>query len=790
MRDVPAGGAGRGGLHGRGGGRAAAPASSACARGASTSSSRTSRCPTSTGSTCCARSRRSRRRRTSSPSPRSARSTPPSAPSSWARSTTSPSRSTSIRAQSLGAEGAGRAGAALRGRAAARRGPEELPLGEHHRAFGGDAGDVRGHPAALGLVDRRAHHRRLGDGQGAGRQGDPLQQPAARAAVRAAQLRRHPRHAARERAVRLQARRLHRRARRQVRHVRRGRRGHALPRRDRRAVAGAAGQAAARACRRGRSGRSARRAARRSTCASSPPPTRIWRRASATAPSARISTTGSTSSTSTCRRCAIGRRTSSTWPSTSWRAAPTKAGKEIRGFHETARKALLAYGWPGNVRELENVVERAVALTESALVQSEDLPADRARAARDQRGRSRRRGGARADARRARARVHQARAGGRGGQQDARRAAAGARPQDALPQARRVRRGRCAVRRRRKAETRDDGRTFVGQLGGARRDGRRSAARARLGPALRPLAPARRRAPDLALRAGARSRLARSVRAGLGRRLRTRRPPVRIRLDPETARIEATPTLHREGTPGAEAVARAFGFRGAVTVEEMVIRVGRGRHRRRRACRISASAPGPFRAPAQALELFEATVRLPSRSLAPAVLIPWALRNRGRAPRWDGARHLGGLALPSPTCRHGASAWHIGPCRCHRQRGCHRPTFRTHNFPNGVPRSPRRRLPTLLRGARWRRRAPATAVGAVPLGQRASRRRRGSPRRTRRRPAEPRSHRPAIASVWARPNTATELPQRSVAAKCWSAAKNAASAPSISPIRDSAIPLS
>jgi len=51
-----------------------------------------------------------------------------------------------------------------------------------------------------------------------------------------------------------------------------------------------------------------------------------------------------------------------------------KAGKEVRGFHETARKALLAYGWPGNVRELENVVERAVALAEGTLVQPEDLP--------------------------------------------------------------------------------------------------------------------------------------------------------------------------------------------------------------------------------------------------------------------------------------------------------------------------------------------------------------------------------------------------------------------------------
>ncbi len=62
------------------------------------------------------------------------------------------------------------------------------------------------------------------------------------------------------------------------------------------------------------------------------------------------------------------------WPSTSSRATRPRRAKEVRGFHETARKALLAYGWPGNVRELENVVERAVALTESALVQSEDLP--------------------------------------------------------------------------------------------------------------------------------------------------------------------------------------------------------------------------------------------------------------------------------------------------------------------------------------------------------------------------------------------------------------------------------
>src|SRR5205814_7193639 len=52
------------------------------------------------------------------------------------------------------------------------------------------------------------------------------------------------------------------------------------------------------------------------------------------------------------------------------------------------------------------------------------------------------------------------------------------------------------------------------------------------------------------------------------------RPPVRIRLEPDSARPGATPTLHRAGTPGALAVAQAFGFRGDITVEEVIIRPG------------------------------------------------------------------------------------------------------------------------------------------------------------------------------------------------------------------------
>ena len=35
--------------------------------------------------------------------------------------------------------------------------------------------------------------------------------------------------------------------------------------------------------------------------------------------------------------------------------------------------ALLRYSWPGNVRELENVIERAVVLTDNCIIESGDL---------------------------------------------------------------------------------------------------------------------------------------------------------------------------------------------------------------------------------------------------------------------------------------------------------------------------------------------------------------------------------------------------------------------------------
>ena len=51
--------------------------------------------------------------------------------------------------------------------------------------------------------------------------------------------------------------------------------------------------------------------------------------------------------------------------------------REVRVLHlsEGARDALLLHDWPGNVRELERVIERAVALAGSAVIELDDLPA-------------------------------------------------------------------------------------------------------------------------------------------------------------------------------------------------------------------------------------------------------------------------------------------------------------------------------------------------------------------------------------------------------------------------------
>ena len=48
--------------------------------------------------------------------------------------------------------------------------------------------------------------------------------------------------------------------------------------------------------------------------------------------------------------------------------------KRIRGFSGEAMDILVRAPWPGNIRQLENVVERAVVLTEHELIEPEDLP--------------------------------------------------------------------------------------------------------------------------------------------------------------------------------------------------------------------------------------------------------------------------------------------------------------------------------------------------------------------------------------------------------------------------------
>jgi len=50
-----------------------------------------------------------------------------------------------------------------------------------------------------------------------------------------------------------------------------------------------------------------------------------------------------------------------------------KIGKDIKGIDSAGAKTLTAYDWPGNVRELENVIERALILTQSNQITKEDL---------------------------------------------------------------------------------------------------------------------------------------------------------------------------------------------------------------------------------------------------------------------------------------------------------------------------------------------------------------------------------------------------------------------------------
>ena len=51
-----------------------------------------------------------------------------------------------------------------------------------------------------------------------------------------------------------------------------------------------------------------------------------------------------------------------------------KLGKDIKGFTKKANKLIYEYSWPGNIREMENTIERSIIISESNMIDAEDLP--------------------------------------------------------------------------------------------------------------------------------------------------------------------------------------------------------------------------------------------------------------------------------------------------------------------------------------------------------------------------------------------------------------------------------
>lgn len=51
-----------------------------------------------------------------------------------------------------------------------------------------------------------------------------------------------------------------------------------------------------------------------------------------------------------------------------------KLGKDIKGFTKKAINLIYEYSWPGNIREMENTIERSIIISESKMIDAEDLP--------------------------------------------------------------------------------------------------------------------------------------------------------------------------------------------------------------------------------------------------------------------------------------------------------------------------------------------------------------------------------------------------------------------------------
>lgn len=59
--------------------------------------------------------------------------------------------------------------------------------------------------------------------------------------------------------------------------------------------------------------------------------------------------------------------------------------RQVEGFSQRAKSALMAYDWPGNIRELGNCVESAVVLATEKIIEVEDLPSAIRNSAREER---------------------------------------------------------------------------------------------------------------------------------------------------------------------------------------------------------------------------------------------------------------------------------------------------------------------------------------------------------------------------------------------------------------------